>query len=226
METYLVHHGVQGQKWGERRYQNEDGSLTPEGRKHYGYGDRRKVVKTLKNDIQKLTKERSDYAKNNDPYVNAKKEFQKKYPWASDDDFNNYVYERDEEGNFKTLAGRDIHERSAAYNKNIQDMKAAIDRMEDDADLLEDPESAKKAKRVGGTVVGSILGVYGGVTLSAVTRSVIRDPEIRAVASTMAFLGGVSAGAIIGHKVGYKVGESEVRSVEKKYGIKKEKVSK
>ena len=32
----LYHHGTKGQKWGKRRYQNPDGSLTPEGRKHYG----------------------------------------------------------------------------------------------------------------------------------------------------------------------------------------------
>lgn len=29
----LYHHGVPGQKWGVRRYQNADGSLTPEGRR-------------------------------------------------------------------------------------------------------------------------------------------------------------------------------------------------
>ncbi len=30
---YLAHHGVKGQKWGVRRYQNEDGSYTEEGAK-------------------------------------------------------------------------------------------------------------------------------------------------------------------------------------------------
>ena len=34
----LYHHGIKGQKWGIRRWQNEDGSLTPEGVKRYGTG--------------------------------------------------------------------------------------------------------------------------------------------------------------------------------------------
>lgn len=36
MENELCHHGVKGQKWGVRRFQNEDGSLTPAGEKRYG----------------------------------------------------------------------------------------------------------------------------------------------------------------------------------------------
>ena len=35
----LYHHGIMGQKWGVRRFQNEDGSLTPEGRERYGVGE-------------------------------------------------------------------------------------------------------------------------------------------------------------------------------------------
>lgn len=31
----LRHHGIKGQKWGIRRFQNEDGSLTPAGEKRY-----------------------------------------------------------------------------------------------------------------------------------------------------------------------------------------------
>lgn len=32
METYLTHHGILGMKWGVRRYQNEDGTLTADGK--------------------------------------------------------------------------------------------------------------------------------------------------------------------------------------------------
>lgn len=47
-DDYLAHHGVKGQKWGVRRYQNADGSLTADGRKHYGYSDKSDVKKTKK----------------------------------------------------------------------------------------------------------------------------------------------------------------------------------
>ena len=32
----LYHHGILGQKWGGRRYQNKDGSLTKAGLTRYG----------------------------------------------------------------------------------------------------------------------------------------------------------------------------------------------
>lgn len=41
-QTSMAHHGVKGQKWGIRKYQNMDGTLTAAGRKHYGYGPGRK----------------------------------------------------------------------------------------------------------------------------------------------------------------------------------------
>ncbi len=34
-KAYLIHHGVKGQRWGIRRYQNEDGTLTEAGKARY-----------------------------------------------------------------------------------------------------------------------------------------------------------------------------------------------
>ena len=36
MEYELIHTGIKGMKWGVRRYQRKDGSLTPAGKKRYG----------------------------------------------------------------------------------------------------------------------------------------------------------------------------------------------
>ena len=40
--NYLSHHGIKGQKWGVRRYQTKDGSLTSAGKKRYGKSDGKK----------------------------------------------------------------------------------------------------------------------------------------------------------------------------------------
>ena len=58
----LSHHGILGQKWGIRRYQNADGTLTAEGRKRYGYS-----VPIPKQDLTKLSE--------NKKYKLAKKQY-------------------------------------------------------------------------------------------------------------------------------------------------------
>lgn len=67
-KTYLVHHGIKGQRWGIRRYQNEDGSLTPAGVRRYQRLDQRwidkksgkvynKAMKESKSEMKEFVKE-------------------------------------------------------------------------------------------------------------------------------------------------------------------------
>ena len=47
-QPYLAHFGIKGQKWGVRRYQNSDGTLTTAGRMHYNA-----QKETFKKDLSK-----------------------------------------------------------------------------------------------------------------------------------------------------------------------------
>lgn len=53
MEYELYHYGVKGQRWGVRRYQNPDGSLTAKGKKRIG----KEYEKASKKTMRKLSKQ-------------------------------------------------------------------------------------------------------------------------------------------------------------------------
>lgn len=62
----LTHHGILGQKWGVRRYQNQDGSLTAAGKKRLEQKD----AKWARKNYDKITsKARKDVSKELDRYA-------------------------------------------------------------------------------------------------------------------------------------------------------------
>lgn len=87
MDTTLTHHGILGQKWGVRRYQNKDGSLTAAGKQHLGHGkERDKNIEEARNRVaehQKQSKEVNDLlTKMDEAYYNSREKHQ---TWEQDD---------------------------------------------------------------------------------------------------------------------------------------------
>lgn len=56
-KTYLTHHGIKGQRWGVRRFQNDDGTLKPSGKARYNdNGKKKKAVDMSDEDLAKSNK--------------------------------------------------------------------------------------------------------------------------------------------------------------------------
>lgn len=70
--NYLEHHGVPGQKWGVRRYQNADGSLTEKGKKRLRKWDQY-TEKTRDKKIAKVNKKLAKAKAGSEKEANLKK---------------------------------------------------------------------------------------------------------------------------------------------------------
>lgn len=65
-QNYLAHYGIKGQKKGNRRFQNEDGSLTEEGKIRYGIEserDRKRISNEAAKDAKKYAEAQAYYGK-------------------------------------------------------------------------------------------------------------------------------------------------------------------
>lgn len=102
----LAHHGILGQKWGIRRYQNKDGTLTSAGKKHYENKIKRSINKADQRafkDIYKNTDHSYSDARHsntnkvrskmfNDPeYVKANKQYMDAYSKKEQFDSDTYI---------------------------------------------------------------------------------------------------------------------------------------
>ena len=150
----LSHHGIKGQKWGQRRYQNEDGSLTDAGRSRYGSGFIGTRLESGRNyRLAKKAAKEARKARDNRAYKeveNAERSIEKGYKRG------------------QNLSKKDLARQDAAYRKYNSDLaksksqyksdiaKAKADRKE--ANSMTDEQKAKLKK---GLMIAAGVAVAG-----------------------------------------------------------------
>jgi len=102
----LYHHGIKGQKWGVRRYQNPDGSYTSAGKRRYNIG----TARTVKANPYSVTRQ---YINGAPAGVSAK--------WYTAEDFRK-VDKKDQKYLRKDEAGRNAIA-SKEYAKNLRGLR-------------------------------------------------------------------------------------------------------
>jgi len=134
----LQHHGIKGQKWGVRRFQNADGSLTPEGQKRYGANsmtsaERNKMIRSLHGDgrlnFDKLpdTEKKRSFLDAADKLARANKELE--------DSLDAFYGDHDTYVKYTTKSAAEAWKNTNEYNKTHISYKDWVDSyVNDDAD--------------------------------------------------------------------------------------------
>lgn len=131
-EKFIEHHGILDMKWGRRRFQNPDGTLTPEGKIRYSREKRRQAAKNLKKARKvreankkkemKLAKEKAKIEKKKAKIVEKGLDKVKK---------NSKLFSNEEIANLVNRNQLESRLADAANNKNMQKGKIKVDNVLD-----------------------------------------------------------------------------------------------
>ena len=144
--TELYHHGVKGQKWGVRRYQYADGSLTPAGKKRYLSGSRsnlQSLMNTKVKDLVNSTKTQITGKQYVDGYLKSGTTFARIQTSSNFENFAFYAtYKKHDMDEYLGLFGKNLMDRASSDAKKAEKQAAASG---SEADLATAKELRTKA---------------------------------------------------------------------------------
>ena len=195
MDNELQHFGIKGMKWGVRRYQNKDGSLTPAGKKRYDESDEEREEREKK-EKSKKTKAKvataavttaavvttaamnKDKIKKGVEFVNAKKPSKGEKKETTVEDYKESL--KKTQSADKALQGiKEIVNKAddVAYAKKVRndltqmtdkDLQQAVNRLNMEERYSQVMQQRHKIER-GESTVNQILDVAGNVLSGAAT---------------------------------------------------------
>ena len=170
---YLAHHGIKGQKWGIRRYQNPDGSLTEAGKKRYAVPEVKVYGKY--NGI-KNNRDASRNLNKLDSLLAQQKYTRDKYSNKIDRIARRNIKKQIDPNSKRGLKDQDklarIDAKVKGYSKAIAKNEELTNRILKDAQDRGYTVSSKETKRFvqdGSTVASTVLLNIGGIALGALT---------------------------------------------------------
>lgn len=137
LNNELYHHGIKNMKWGIRRFQNKDGSLTPAGKKRYDkeVAKLKAEKKKLRNEIsvQKKADKLKQLEKERDVLKAQSKNLKKNSKTTTQEDKQTETIEQKRERLLKSTDAKELYENRALLTTN--EMNERINRIDTEAKL-------------------------------------------------------------------------------------------
>ena len=203
-EDELEHHGILGMKWGVRRYQNPDGSLTNAGKLRYR--------------VESIT---GTYdPKGNNPYVSERR---KKNRLKEIEEFEQYKQKEKKRSEIR----KDLEKQSVAAGKEAENLRKESDRLKKSSEekKAEQKELKKESKALKKSYVAGQVASRSALTMvSSMAISMINDKmygrKIDSGTIVRGALLGIASVPIVAMRTAIEEGSTH-REAERKHGLRK-----